>query len=254
MNKYFETDADSNRLPEGIICTGYDADSGRRHYVDVHDGSRWVGAPYVRHGVLTRVEPELGGSNKKTRSRKSTSASSNPKKGRPRRRKGRKPGGSMTASNDDNGLDDGDDDNLPEDSGCRAENVIEKPGSITSKSTAASIVTAASGTIVLDKPSRQSSSDSSDTLEDSESHADSSDDEDDDNESIFIPNQSELVTIPSESTLSQFHGGPNEQTSNLPADQAPHTATKRRPMLRQITRLIIAGKREVGRLRNGQAT
>ncbi|CAA7262084.1 unnamed protein product [Cyclocybe aegerita] len=32
--------------------TGYDADEGRRYYVDTKDGSTWVGAPYVEYGIL----------------------------------------------------------------------------------------------------------------------------------------------------------------------------------------------------------
>ncbi|KAF8961982.1 hypothetical protein BDZ97DRAFT_2076672 [Flammula alnicola] len=52
MGRFSDPYGDDDRLPEGITCTGYDADSGRRFYVDSKDGSKWVGAPYVEYGVL----------------------------------------------------------------------------------------------------------------------------------------------------------------------------------------------------------
>ena len=36
-----------------MTCTGYDADTGRKYYVDRNTGRSYVGAPYAEYGVLT---------------------------------------------------------------------------------------------------------------------------------------------------------------------------------------------------------
>ena len=36
-----------------MTCTGYDADTGRKYYVDRSTGGSYVGAPYAEYGVLT---------------------------------------------------------------------------------------------------------------------------------------------------------------------------------------------------------
>ncbi|KAF9038087.1 hypothetical protein BJ165DRAFT_1597139 [Panaeolus papilionaceus] len=46
---------EEDKLPEGMVCTGYDAGTGRRYYRDMKDGSVWVGAPYVEYGVMNKV-------------------------------------------------------------------------------------------------------------------------------------------------------------------------------------------------------
>lgn len=101
-----------------------------------------------------------------------------------------------------------------------------------------------SETIVQDdhEPNRRSSSDSSITLEDPGSE---------DEETISIPDQSELAQFPGISVDSR---SPGSRSDNPPLQiqgaQASNSIAKPRPVLRQITRLVIAGKREVGRLRN----
>jgi len=42
-----------DRLPEGMTCTGYDADTGRKYYVDHTSGGSYVGSPYADYGILT---------------------------------------------------------------------------------------------------------------------------------------------------------------------------------------------------------
>jgi len=45
-----------DRLPEGMICIGYDADTGCKSYVDTKEGGIYTGAPYAEYGVLTPVK------------------------------------------------------------------------------------------------------------------------------------------------------------------------------------------------------
>jgi hypothetical protein len=47
---------EDNRLPEGISCTGYDADTGRKYYADNKTSVTYVGAPYAEYGVLTPLK------------------------------------------------------------------------------------------------------------------------------------------------------------------------------------------------------
>ncbi|PPR04718.1 hypothetical protein CVT24_011840 [Panaeolus cyanescens] len=55
MGRYTDYYGEDDKLPEGMVCTGYDADTGRRYYRDMTDGSVWVGAPYAEYGVLNSV-------------------------------------------------------------------------------------------------------------------------------------------------------------------------------------------------------
>lgn len=49
-----------------MVLTGYDADEGRRYYVDKTDGSTWVGAPYAEYGVLMRLTQGTGAKENKS--------------------------------------------------------------------------------------------------------------------------------------------------------------------------------------------
>ena len=49
------SDDDSDRLPEGFVRIGYDADTQVYTYRDTNDGSTWEGAPGCRYGRLTQV-------------------------------------------------------------------------------------------------------------------------------------------------------------------------------------------------------
>ncbi|KAF8159955.1 hypothetical protein B0H34DRAFT_797144 [Crassisporium funariophilum] len=51
MGRFADPYGDDNRLPEGMVCTGYDADTGKRYYQD-RDGSSWAGAPHVQYGII----------------------------------------------------------------------------------------------------------------------------------------------------------------------------------------------------------
>ncbi|GAB1320053.1 hypothetical protein MFIFM68171_10263 [Madurella fahalii] len=54
MGRWSHLDSDEERLPDGMIRVGYDADTQVYTYRD-SDGSYWEGAPGCRHGRLQRV-------------------------------------------------------------------------------------------------------------------------------------------------------------------------------------------------------
>ncbi|KAF2135979.1 uncharacterized protein K452DRAFT_303138 [Aplosporella prunicola CBS 121167] len=54
--RWNQHDGDSNRLPEGMVCTGYDADTQKYHYRD-RDGQGWESQSGNRYGPLKRVTP-----------------------------------------------------------------------------------------------------------------------------------------------------------------------------------------------------
>ncbi|KAL2164019.1 hypothetical protein VTH06DRAFT_3233 [Thermothelomyces fergusii] len=56
MGRWSHLDSDDERLPEGMVRVGYDADTQVYTYRD-SDGSYWEGAPGARYGKLHRVRP-----------------------------------------------------------------------------------------------------------------------------------------------------------------------------------------------------
>jgi hypothetical protein len=49
---------DSYRLPDGLVRTGYDADTSRYMYRDTETGESYIGAPGVEYGPLQLVVDE----------------------------------------------------------------------------------------------------------------------------------------------------------------------------------------------------
>ncbi|KAJ3515003.1 hypothetical protein NLJ89_g2030 [Agrocybe chaxingu] len=74
--------------------TGYDADEGRRYYVDTKDGSTWVGAPYAEYGTLTRLRSgtTVREDNERYRRKAYNSLSESSEKGKPPRRRSTRDG------------------------------------------------------------------------------------------------------------------------------------------------------------------
>ncbi|KDR70956.1 hypothetical protein GALMADRAFT_814719 [Galerina marginata CBS 339.88] len=70
MGRFADPYGDDNRLPAGMVWTGYDADTGERFYAD-RDGSTWVGAPWAEYGILKRLKgPPLRNGPSTTRAKK----------------------------------------------------------------------------------------------------------------------------------------------------------------------------------------
>ncbi|KAI1081404.1 hypothetical protein F5B20DRAFT_535982 [Whalleya microplaca] len=55
MGRWSYLDSDDERLPEGMVRIGYDADDGTYTFRDTADGSVWESAPGNRYGRLTCV-------------------------------------------------------------------------------------------------------------------------------------------------------------------------------------------------------
>ncbi|KUI64023.1 hypothetical protein VM1G_10792 [Cytospora mali] len=53
-SRYMESDTDEERLPEGMVRIGYDADTHVYTFQDA-DGSIWEGPPGSRYGSLTKI-------------------------------------------------------------------------------------------------------------------------------------------------------------------------------------------------------
>ncbi|KUI63257.1 Putative L,D-transpeptidase YkuD [Cytospora mali] len=53
-SRYMESDTDEERLPEGMVRIGYDADTQVYTFRDA-DGSIWEGPPGSRYGSLTKI-------------------------------------------------------------------------------------------------------------------------------------------------------------------------------------------------------
>jgi hypothetical protein len=53
MGRFANPYGEDDRLPEGMICIGYDADTGCKSYVDTKEGGVYTGAPYAEYGILT---------------------------------------------------------------------------------------------------------------------------------------------------------------------------------------------------------
>lgn len=58
MSRFSHYDSDEERLPEGMVRIGYDADTEIYTYRDA-DGSYWEGPPGSRYGQLTKVSDGL---------------------------------------------------------------------------------------------------------------------------------------------------------------------------------------------------
>ncbi|SPQ22678.1 48f9a77f-bdbc-45b7-8cf8-497a92e24739 [Thermothielavioides terrestris] len=56
MGRWSHLDSDDERLPDGMVRVGYDADTQVYTYRD-RDGSYWEGAPGCKYGRLYRVQP-----------------------------------------------------------------------------------------------------------------------------------------------------------------------------------------------------
>ncbi|KAK8095736.1 peptidoglycan-binding LysM domain-containingprotein [Apiospora kogelbergensis] len=55
MGRWSQYDTDEERLPEGMVRIGYDADDQTYTFRDTNDGSIWESAPGNQYGRLTRI-------------------------------------------------------------------------------------------------------------------------------------------------------------------------------------------------------
>lgn len=55
MGRWSQYDTDEERLPEGMVRIGYDADDQTYTFKDTNDGSIWESAPGSQYGRLTRI-------------------------------------------------------------------------------------------------------------------------------------------------------------------------------------------------------
>ncbi|KAK8087925.1 hypothetical protein PG997_002886 [Apiospora hydei] len=55
MGRWSQYDTDEERLPEGMVRIGYDADDQTYTFRDTSDGSIWESAPGSQYGRLTRI-------------------------------------------------------------------------------------------------------------------------------------------------------------------------------------------------------
>ncbi|KAK7923417.1 LysM domain-containing protein [Apiospora marii] len=55
MGRWSQYDTDEERLPEGMVRIGYDADDQTYTFRDTNDGSIWESAPGSQYGRLTRI-------------------------------------------------------------------------------------------------------------------------------------------------------------------------------------------------------
>lgn len=55
MGRWSQYDTDEERLPEGMVRIGYDADDQTYTFRDTSDGSIWESAPGNQYGRLTRI-------------------------------------------------------------------------------------------------------------------------------------------------------------------------------------------------------